>query len=1067
MSGKIHFISAGAGSGKTYSLTELLYDKLVAGGVDPAGVIATTFTKKAATELRERVRESLVAKGEFQLANGIGQARIGTVNSICGQLVQRFAFEVGLPPELEVLEESEADSLLREALDDVLDDPEQIDKLNQLAYRLGEEDWQGRIKKLVDLTRSNDISPATLAEQGLLNASDLLDNHYPKPAKTSFDNQLYSAIEAAIPQLEAAQEAKFVKKTADCIKVLKECLPDLKRGNLPWSQWVKLGKILPAKAFEPVMEPLQDVARRHDEHPDLHADIRQWLESSFLLAARTLDGFARIKRERGVIDFVDQELLLLQALRQPSVEETIRDELELLMVDEFQDTSPIQLALFSRLALLARETVWVGDVKQAIYGFRGSDTALMQSVLDALPAMGATRSELPNSYRSRPELVDLVNAVFEPVFAGFLHPKEIRLSATRPRLLDNEAFAWWHLGDDKDNKKEIAKALAVGVHHLLASGYQIVDKQTKHARVIQPGDIAILSRSNDGVAYAAKALAEQNLPVAVSQAGLLSTPEAVLAVACLRRLNDRRDTLASAEIISLTECSDPEEWLADRLHYLEAIKADGSKDHWREEGDDSSPVLARLAAIRQSNIGRMTPTEALRRAIVDCDLARYLIQWSKDESRADARLANLQALRELALDYEKRCHARRRAATISGLILWYQQAAADKTDLLASSQEDAVRALTHHAAKGLEWPVVICLDLHAATRDRLWDISVQSAEPVTMADPLQSRSIRYWPWPYGKQSNGIPIADKIADSAIAAEFALKAKEEAQRLLYVSMTRARDLLIFAVPKKAKEFEWLDCVNASWLKTDDVQLSLPNCEPIKLTSLTFEVPAEHEAEKADATDESLYWFETPSNRPSYLPAICSPSGLKAARDSQELVSPEITIYGEQIAINGAPDMATVGEALHACIAFDWLNPELPEREERIAQILANWGVDRNVDTKMVAMGAKRFREWCTARWAPVAAYVEYPIESVLANGQRIKGRIDLLLKTNTGVVIVDHKNTRSSSASESELIFTYLGQLGGYRQMIQQSKHRVIELAINEFLGGSLHVVKVNCSKGVLQ
>lgn len=1050
MTGKIHFISAGAGSGKTFSLTELLYDKLAAGGIDPAGVIATTFTKKAATELRERVRESLIAKGEFLLANGIGQARIGTVNSICGQLVQRFAFEVGLPPELEVLDESEANALLREALDSVLDDPVQIDSLNQLAYRLGEEDWQGQIKKLVDLARSNDIESAMLAEQGGRNASDLLDNHYPRPAPTRFDEQLITHIEAALPQLEVAQSTKYFKATATCIGVLEECLRDLKRGNLPWSQWVKLGKILPAKVVEFVVEPVQDVARRHDEHRGLHADIREWLASSFSLAANAMEVFARLKRERGVIDFVDQELLLLQALRQQSVEDAIRDELQLLMVDEFQDTSPIQLALFSRLALLAKETVWVGDVKQAIFGFRGSDTALMQSVLDALPAMGATRSELPNSYRSRPELVDLVNAVFEPVFAGFLQPKEIRLTATRPRLLDNESFAWWHLAGD--NKADIAKALGAAVRELLASGYLVVDKQTKLPRAVQPEDIAILSRSNDGVSDAAKALAEQGLPVAVSQAGLLATPEAVLAVACLRRLNDRRDTLASAEIISLTECSEPEDWLADRLRYLEAIKADGGKDHWREEGEDTSPVLARLAALRKSDIGRMTPTEALRRAIVECDLPRYLIQWSKDKMRADARLANLQALRDLAQDYEQRCHARRRAATISGLILWFQQAAADKTDLLASSQEDAVRVLTHHGAKGLEWPVVICLDLHAATRDRLWDISVQSADAVTMADPLKGRDIRYWPWPYGKQRNGIPTADRISDCAIAGEFALKAREEAQRLLYVSMTRARDLLIFAIPNKVKAFEWLDCVNAPWLKTDDGEICLPDCEPIKVASQNFDALSVAVEETAGASGEQLYWFEMPADRPSYLPAICSPSGLKTEEYSQGLTSPEIAIYGERIDLNGAPDMATLGEALHACIAFDWLNPELPEREERIGQILVNWGVDRNVDPRQVASGTKQFREWCIERWQPMAWYVEYPVEVALSNGQKIKGRLDLLLDTAGGWVILDHKSNPSPSFEWDKVASSYASQLAGYKSSIESVNGSMVShTAINFFLG----------------
>lgn len=1054
MTGKIHFISAGAGSGKTYSLTELLYDKLVNGGIEPAGVMATTFTNKAAAELRERVRENLIGKGEFQLATSIGQARIGTVNSICGQLVQRFAFELGLPSELEVLEEGEADALLREALDSVMGDPAEIDKFNQLAYRLGEEDWQERVKKIVDLARSNDIDPSALARQGGQNAIDLLDNHYPTPAKHGFDSPLIESIEIALPQLQAAQANKYVGTTATCIELLEECLRDLKRGNLPWSQWVKLGKTAPAKALVPIVEPVRDIARRHDEHPGLHADIQDWLKGSFSLAAHTLEVFARLKRERGVIDFVDQELLLLQALRRRAVEEAIADELQLLLVDEFQDTSPIQLAIFIRLALLAKETVWVGDVKQAIYGFRGSDTDLMQAVLESLPEMGASRSELPNSYRSRPELVDLVNAVFEPVFSGFLQPKEIKLNATRPRLLENEAFAWWRLGGD--NKEEIASALGAGVRKLIQSGYQIVDKKTNQPRVVRPGDIAILSRSNEGVAKAAAALSEQGLPVAVSQAGLLATPEAVLAVACLRRLNDRRDSLASAEIVSLTECYEPEVWLADRLSYLQIIKAEGSKDYWREEGPEASPVLARLAALRQSDLGRMTPTEALRRVIVECDLGRFLLQWSKDKSRADVQLANLQTLRELAEDYEKRCHARRCAATIPGLILWFQQAVADKTDLLAATQEDAIRILTHHGAKGLEWPVVICLDLHAAIRDRLWDISVQSTAGVSLLDPLKSREIRYWPWPYGKQSKGITTADKIADSEIARTFAKKAKEEAQRLLYVSMTRARDLLVFVAPDKDSAFEWLDSVDAPWLRNDDGEITLPNGKPIKMANSSFEPPKLPDAIAAGPSGEELHWFKMPADRPVYLPAVCSPSGLKADMNSGDSITPEVAIYGERIALRGSPDMAILGEALHACIAFDWLNPELQEREDRIAQILANWGVAPNVDAASVELGARQFREWCIQRWEPIGYFVEYPIEVRLDNGQRMKGRIDLLLETKDGWVILDHKNTCSE---DHEAIKRYIGQLSAYRDALGRLQMNVADFVINLFLASEIHSVKL--------
>ncbi len=118
-------------------------------GVRPAGVIATTYTRKAATELRGRARTSLLERGEFDLANAIGQARIGTVNAVCGQLLQRFAFEAGLATELRVLDEDQAANLVREANDAVLD-ARTYDEINQIAARLGIEEWQTDLTELVD-----------------------------------------------------------------------------------------------------------------------------------------------------------------------------------------------------------------------------------------------------------------------------------------------------------------------------------------------------------------------------------------------------------------------------------------------------------------------------------------------------------------------------------------------------------------------------------------------------------------------------------------------------------------------------------------------------------------------------------------------------------------------------------------------------------------------------------------------------------------------------------------------------------------------------------------------------
>ena len=155
----IRFISAGAGSGKTYRLTELLSERLTdaEASVRPEAVMATTFTKKAAGELVERVRQNLIENKQYKLANSMGQALIGTVNSVCGQLLVRYAFEAGLSPQLEVLAETEQPVLFGQALEQAMT-RDDIREMNELAQRLGLDEWQQEIRKLVDLARANDIS---------------------------------------------------------------------------------------------------------------------------------------------------------------------------------------------------------------------------------------------------------------------------------------------------------------------------------------------------------------------------------------------------------------------------------------------------------------------------------------------------------------------------------------------------------------------------------------------------------------------------------------------------------------------------------------------------------------------------------------------------------------------------------------------------------------------------------------------------------------------------------------------------------------------------------------------
>src|SRR5690606_24084590 len=147
----VRFISAGAGSGKTYRLTQELERALVDDRIPPSRIIGTTFTVKAASELRERVRQRLVAGGRGALAGATAQALIGTVHSVAERLLRRFAFELGLSPELSVASVEDGASFFNQALDDVLaPNPAAVRRMNGVAFRLGIEDWRADVKTIAD-----------------------------------------------------------------------------------------------------------------------------------------------------------------------------------------------------------------------------------------------------------------------------------------------------------------------------------------------------------------------------------------------------------------------------------------------------------------------------------------------------------------------------------------------------------------------------------------------------------------------------------------------------------------------------------------------------------------------------------------------------------------------------------------------------------------------------------------------------------------------------------------------------------------------------------------------------
>ncbi len=1022
----LRFISAGAGSGKTYRLTEELERALVGGTVTPAGVIGTTFTVKAASELRDRVRIRLIKSGRPLLAEQMAQALIGTVHSVCESLLARFAFELGLSPNLNVASVEDGAGLFNQALDEVLD-AERVRGMNRLAARLGLADdrdgssWQDHVKKIADQVRSNDIDAGAVEAMGGDSADRFLGYFPEVSCGDEAGEALREAVRCAIATIDL--EVDTTKGSGKYVAELRTALPDLAREDCSWARWISLSKKKPTKKSEAAAMPVQAAAARYDCHAGFHTDIRGYIEGVFSIAGASLARFQAIKTERGLIDYNDMEQLALRAFDEPAVAERLGDELELLLVDEFQDTNPMQLGLFMKLARFAREVILVGDVKQAIYGFRGTDPELVRGTIDALTARGCALEVLETSWRSRPPLVRYLNAVFAAAFErDGIERALVELAPERSETHDAAAVVRWAL--PKANAAGQADALAAAVGDLVASGQPVCEPGTGESRAMTFGDVAVLAATNKHVEAIAKALRDRRVPMKMTLSGLLEVPEVCLAKACLRRLNDPSDTLATAEIRALGACEEPEVWLADRLRWLAA-----GEDAWGW-GEANDAIVSRIATLREQT-ATQSPVEIVARVLNYVGIRPIVTAWGPNAVRAAQRQRNLDAFLDLAVKYEDHCASQHGAATLTGFLFWLENPTSPELDLQpVVTGGDAVHVLTYHRAKGLEWPVVVVTDFHYGWWPRLWDVRAEStSETLDLDRPLAGRTVRFYPNVFGRNTKDVAVLDVIMASDEAAAVAATNEAELRRLAYVGMTRTRDTVVIAVsPVAQKADTWIRAFESEHLLPESDSLALPEGDPIPaicrdLANTEFAAP-----EPAPFTPT---WFFERTPTASPLRERLSPS---EAGPAQGATVGETINVGPRIAVHG-DDMASIGTALHAVIAAELVNPGRDDAIGRAAVLIQGLAVEDAVAPADAVECARRLTAALDARFAPCRMLVEHPVELVRENGQVLRGWIDLLLETDGGWIVIDHKSSprpRSEWAAEA---IEYSGQLAAYASTLR--------------------------------
>jgi ATP-dependent helicase/nuclease subunit A len=1082
-------IGASAGSGKTYRLTEVVtsaVDPTRAEPVSLEGLVAVTYTQKGAAELASRIRQSFGRAGAHAMTPRLPLAYIGTVHAVCLRLVKEFAIDAGLSPLVDVMPGAEA-RMLRQALEWGLE-PEFRARIDSLAQsfelrwdpKTKRIDWLTPVQDIMTLARSNRVAPGLLPAMAERSASRLLELLGPaEPDGEALEAELRRALEAASDALAHIDDG--VKATNEVREKVEEALKSARKGRLKWSDWVRLQRLKPGKAALAAVAPLQAVAARVDGHPEFQASLRELTYAVYEAARRGLTFYDEWKKRRRIIDFVDMLDRALTLVEHPDVRAELSRRFELLVVDEFQDTSPIQLALFVRLHELAGRSTWVGDRKQCIFEYAGADPELMEAAAEWARQAGGTIEHLPHNWRSRPELVESCNALFSAALGPHGYdPAEVATSPKRPALEALGALpplGFWAL--ETKNRDEDAMALARGVRRLLDSPSQtpVYDRTTDRVRDVRPGDVAVLVATNAEAENLANALAKLGVRAAIARAGLLATPEGVLTVAALRRLVEPNNALAAAEIEALTGFSglSPDAWLDAKLSLEnERLAARAAEtDFTPPEPEGHVARLVPLAA----EVHALSPTEALDRVLAILDVASLCRRWPDPVQR----LANLDALRGLAAQYEARCEQQREAATVAGLLRFFDEAAERvlvRDEELASDDQhtstgsDAVTILTYHRSKGLEWPVVVLGSLDRKARRHAFEVSPETdAAAFDPANPLSLRWIRYWPWPFGGLDT-CRLGERAAASKEGLAIAEREARERVRLLYVGFTRARDHLVITARRTKSGYAtpWLDELCSAdgtpLLRLPGVERLATEDAPLELVlgDETRHIPARTWLLGPAATaahpdePESRLWFApgTPPStpRPSYW---ISPSHAGGSWQPENSLFPvEQATIGARLPLgHGTADWDVVGNAVHAFLAADLPTLTREQRLERAARLLAaSQLLDVLAPESLLAAG-DHLRAWIESRWPGAIWHREVPIHAAFTSehgARHIAGTVDLLLELPEGVILIDHKSYPGRQESWHKKAAEYAPQLAAYSEALKLSGKAVLEHWIHFTLGG---------------
>lgn len=1060
----ITYISASAGSGKTYELTERLKKVILEGKAKPEEVILTTFTKATASEFKEKAKAKFYEVGKVKEANRLDQALIGTVDSVANVFVNKYWYLLGISPKQNVISQEDEEIYVSESLSSLPTD-EQTKFFNSFAetFKIPEEHedgkkygidygfWKKDLKKIFDATRNFRISDY---KESVAKSKELIKIVTQDCCKLNFDREELLGKLEAVELIDKSAEAQ-----TNSSKLRLDLIANVKRIiNRSDSSRLEIGMELYNMVSNKKFSNTKKFTENSPEYQDLVIsankvwtceEVRElqfkYVENLFEIAKRWQEKYIKYKKEQHIIDYTDMEEYLLELItnsKYECVQEDIQASYKYLFVDEFQDCSPTQIKIFDRLSELVEQSIWVGDYKQAIYGFRGSDTALVKAVTDRIERLnGKPNDTLSTSHRSWPEIVNVCNSVFVPAFSDILREEEVRLEPWEQLVKKasesgkKDLLKCWKVDGIERGKfsvKKVAPQIAANIAKMIKEG-------------AEPKDIAVLARTNNDtfgpgeLTSIALALKEYNIPTLIGDNEFKVSREINLLNSLLSLVVNPADTMARATIAFLTkEGYGAAEILDRRFEDLSNNKKDS--DYFEE-----IPLIQKLIE-KRDNYKSLSVSALVENLIIELDLYNIVKSWPDSDNSVNT----FHTVISIAKAYENHCIQMSLPCTIYGFIDYIST-----VKIKAAGMSDGVQLFTYHGSKGLEWKNVILVSLEEDILDDTKMISREfygvhtSHEVEPNADnPYPPMMISVLPWIFGSLKK---IPENVQNMISAnSKDSLKRKiiQEEKRLMYVAMTRPVESLILVSNKN----DGLLRLKKLGVRAVDSIPAQENADILGIgKNFVIENPCDLEGWK----------FNTPESK---VIGLCGENKNYRKRDQQpstckpsKIVKAEI-VYdsGSRITLKSSEEeMNKIGTCLHNIFCVLEQNPT----EAQAFEIIKNHEMSLALPNASEILTAwTNLESFMTNKYgAKNATFHELPFKQYY-EGQIFTGSIDFIWETSDGgVVLVDFKSYPGSkddvvNPEHKHYAGIYAGQFECYeRALTAAGKNVLAKLVYYHVLG----------------